>query len=93
MIFYDPGMHGVNWEQLKDRYAELLPYVNHRIDLTYIIGELIGELNCGHAYVGGGDYPKAERIAMGLLGAEIVKDASGYFKIKNFIKVKIGINL
>lgn len=81
-FFYDPGMHGVNWEQLKDRYAELLPYVNHRIDLTYIIGELIGELNCGHAYVGGGDYPKAERIAMGLLGAEIVKDASGYFKIK-----------
>jgi tricorn protease len=59
----------------------LLPYVNHRTDLTYIIGELIGELNCGHAYVGGGDYPKAERISMGLLGAKLSKDGSGFYKI------------
>ena len=32
-------------------YEPLLPYVNHRADLTYVIGEMIGELNIGHAYV------------------------------------------
>ena len=80
-FFYDPGMHGVDWKLMRTRYAELLPYVNTRQDLTYIIGELIGELNCGHAYVGGGDYVKAERISMGLLGARLSKDPSGYFKI------------
>jgi tricorn protease len=80
-FFYDPNMHGVDWENVKNKYAELLPHVNHRIDLTYIIGEMIAELNCGHAYVGGGDYPKAERIQLGLLGGELVKDKSGFFKI------------
>ena len=36
---------------------------------------MIGELNLGHCYVGGGDYPKPERIPLGLLGAKIVRDA------------------
>ena len=46
-----------------------MPHVNHRADLTYVIGEMIGELNAGHTYVGGGDLPQPERIPMGLLGA------------------------
>ncbi len=80
-FFYAPNMHGVDWDKVKTNYEPLVQYVNHRADLTYIIGEMIGELSAGHAYVGGGDYPKAERIKMGLLGAKIEKDASGYFKI------------
>lgn len=47
---------------------------------------MIGELNCGHAYVGGGDYPKAERVNMGLLGAQISRDGSGYYKIDKIYK-------
>ncbi|HEX5625329.1 MAG TPA: S41 family peptidase [Saprospiraceae bacterium] len=83
---YDPGLHGVDWEGLKKTYAQLLPYVNHRADLSYIIGELIGELNLGHAYVGGGDYPKADRIPLGLLGAEMEKHADGYVQVKKILK-------
>ena len=37
---------------------------------------MIGELNIGHAYVGGGDYPKPERIPTGLLGAKIDQRSS-----------------
>ncbi len=85
-FFYDPNMHGVDWKGLGDRYAELLPYVNTRQDLSYIIGELISELNCGHAYVGGGDFVKADRIQTGLLGAQLTKDPSGYFKIAKIYK-------
>ena len=85
-FFYDPNMHGVDWKALGKNYASLLPHVNHRTDLTYILGELIGELNCGHAYVGGGDYPKAERVNMGLLGAQISRDGSGYYKIDKIYK-------
>ncbi len=81
-FFYAPNMHGLNWENIRDRYAPLVKYVNHRADLTYIMGEMIGELNVGHAYVGGGDYPNAQRIKLGLLGAIIEKDKSGYFRIK-----------
>ena len=43
-FFYSPNMHGVDWKAQGDKYGELVKYVNNRNDLTYIIGELIGEL-------------------------------------------------
>jgi len=48
---------------------------------------MISELNVGHTYVGGGEYPKPKRIAMGLLGAEIKRDAkSGYYRIEKILR-------
>ncbi|RMF61836.1 MAG: protease, partial [Calditrichaeota bacterium] len=86
-FFYAPNMHGVNWEQIREKYEPLVDYVNHRNDLTYIIGEMIGELNVGHAYVGGGERPEVKRIPMGLLGAELERDAqSGYYRITKILK-------
>ncbi len=85
-FFYAPNMHGLDWKAVHDKYAQLLPYVKHRNDLTYILGEMVGELNVGHAYVGGGDRPKPRRIKMGLLGAQVTKDKSGYFKITRILK-------
>ena len=86
-FFYAPNMNGVDWPKMRDRYAQLLPYVNHRADLTYLIGEMIAELSLGHTYVGGGDYPKAERIQQGLLGAKIERDpVSKYYRIKKILK-------
>jgi tricorn protease len=85
-FMFDPNLHGVDWEGLRNNYEPLVRHVQHRADLTYVIGELIGELNIGHAYVGGGDYPKAERIPTGLLGARIERDdASGYFVIRKIL--------
>lgn len=84
---YDPNLHGVDWVKMKKNYSQLLPFVNHRIDLTYVIGEMISELNLGHSYVGGGDYPKAERINLGLLGANLERDASSkFYKITKILK-------
>ncbi len=83
--FYVKNMHGVNWPAMRDKYAALLPYVNHRADLTYIIGEMIAELNCGHAYVNSGEMPRPERIKTGLLGAQLSRDASGYFRIDSIL--------
>ncbi len=85
-FFYDPNMHGVNWKAIHDKYEPLVKYVNHRNDLTYIIGEMIGELNCGHAYVNGGDRPQIERINMGLLGAELSREVSGFYRIDKILK-------
>ena len=79
--FYLENMHGADWNALREKYAALLPYAKTRLDLNYIIGELIGELASGHAYVNVGEYNKPQRIAMGLLGAEISADKSGYFRI------------
>jgi tricorn protease len=85
-FFYDPNMHGADWNAMKTKYGSLVPYVQHRDDLNYLIGELIGELNVGHAYVSGGDKPKAERVKMGLLGAEISVHKSGYYQIDKILK-------
>src|SRR5258708_13019728 len=70
-FFFSPTMDGIDWKAMRDKYAALLPFVNNRNDLTYLLGELIGELNIGHAYVGGGGRPDTPRIKLGLLGAEL----------------------
>ncbi len=85
-FFYDPDMHGVNWAAMKKKYEPLALAANHRADLTYVIGEMIGELNVGHAYVGGGDKPSPTRIKMGLLGATYSRDRSGYYRIERILK-------
>jgi tricorn protease len=85
-FFYDPNMHGVDWKAIHTKYEPLIPYVNNRNDLNYIIGEMIGELNIGHAYVGGGDKPEPERIKTGLLGAALSRDKSGFYRIDKILK-------
>jgi tricorn protease len=85
-FFYAPNMNGVDWKAMRDKYAALLPFVNHRNDLTYLIGELISELNNGHAYVAGGERPDTRRIKLGLLGAELSRDpASKAYKIDRIL--------
>ncbi|HUV31453.1 MAG TPA: S41 family peptidase [Acidobacteriota bacterium] len=84
--FYDRNMHGVDWAKMRDRYAVLLPYVSNRFDLTYIIGEMVGELCCSHTYVGGGDYPSIPPSEIGLLGADLEIDhASDRIRIKRIL--------
>ncbi len=85
-FFYVENMHGLDWKAMHNKYAVLVPYVRHRDDLTYIIGELIGELNVGHAYVQSGQRPEPKRIKTGLLGAKISADPSGYFKIERILE-------
>jgi tricorn protease len=73
-FFFSPTMNGVDWPAMKAKYEALVPYAQTRYDLTYLVGELIGEIHSGHTYVGGGDAPKAPRVPMGLLGAELSRD-------------------
>jgi len=88
-FFHVPNMHGVDWPAMRARYEPLVAHVNHRADLTYIIGEMVGELNAGHTYVGGGECPTPERFATGLLGAELTRDAqSGYYRIEKILRGK-----
>lgn len=86
-FFFAPNMNGVDWPAIRAKYAPLVDHVNHRADLTYVIGEMIGELNSGHTYVGGGDVPTITRIPMGLLGARLERDASSkFFRISKILK-------
>ena len=54
--FYDPGMHGVDWNTMRSRYGKLIDDAVSRWDVSFVLGELIGELNSSHTYVQGGQY-------------------------------------
>lgn len=79
--FYDPNLHGRDWDVVYERYAPLVPFVKHRSDLTYILDQINGELSVGHSFVGGGDFPDVESNKTGLLGADLTQDG-GRWKIK-----------
>lgn len=72
--FYDPNMHGRDWNKVYKRYAPLVPFIKHRDDLTYILDQVNGELSVGHSFVFGGDYPEVASSELGLLGADFIKE-------------------
>ncbi|MGF1633585.1 MAG: LpqB family beta-propeller domain-containing protein [Phycisphaerae bacterium] len=78
-FFYVQNMHGVDWEAVRDRYSYMLEDAVSREDLNFIIGEMIGELNVGHAYNFGGDGEDEPSENVGLLGVdfEIGEDDAG----------------
>jgi tricorn protease len=81
--FFEPSMNGVDWQKVKDKYAQLLPYAADRYSLTYIMAEMIGELSNSHTYVGGGDFPEIHAVNVGLLGADYEVDtASGMYRLR-----------
>jgi tricorn protease len=85
--FFDPTMGDLDWKAIRKKYEPLVEHVHHRADLTYIIGDMIGELNAGHTYVGGGDLPRPARIKTGLLGARLAQDdKTRYYKIETILK-------
>jgi tricorn protease len=81
-FFYDPNMHGHDWKAIGERYSQLLPYVAHRSDLNYVMGEMIAELTVQHTYITGGDFNNPHRPHAGLPGARFeVDQASGRYRI------------
>ena len=86
-FFYDPNMHGVDWDAMYTQYSKILPYCTSRRDVNYLIGELFAELNVGHAYNRGGDYESASNIGVGMLGVDFKLDnAVGAYKISKIYK-------
>ncbi|WP_236977489.1 S41 family peptidase [Membranihabitans maritimus] len=84
-FFYDENMHGVDWNQQKEHYGELLANANSRTDVNYIIGELIGELNASHTYRGGGDNEDSKSTSVGYLGVNFSFE-NGAFRIDEIIR-------
>jgi tricorn protease len=82
--FYDPGMHGVDWNLMKTRYGILVAQASTRDDVNIILGDLIAELNSSHTYTGGGDRETAERVSVGYLGADYRLE-NGQYRITKII--------
>ena len=69
--YYEPGMHGLDWPEIRKKYARLLPFAASRVDVAYLIGEMIGELSTSHTYEWGGDRKReADNVNVGMLGVD-----------------------
>lgn len=77
-FFYDPNLHGVDWNAIRARYATLLEGAVTRWDLDFVIGEMIGELRSGHTYRSGGVVETGEQKNVGLLGVDWALDHGAY---------------
>ena len=85
-FFYLPDMGKIDWDGIRKRYEPLVAHVSHRFDLTYVLSEVAAELGSGHAYVGGGDVPKVEKVPVGILGADLALDAkAGRWKVARIL--------
>jgi len=84
-FFYDPKLHGLDWQGVYQRYAPLVAGVQRREDLNDLLVEMIGELQVGHNRVGGGDVVQEARVAVGLLGADFSFE-NGKYRIKKIFK-------
>jgi len=85
--FYVGNLHEVDWKAIKKSYGQLIPFIGHRADLDFVLGEMIAESNTGHSYVDWGDFKRPERVDGGLLGARLAADAkAGYYKIEKIYK-------
>ncbi|MSQ90261.1 MAG: peptidase S41 [Phycisphaerales bacterium] len=69
-FFYDPNMHHVDWPAMRTRYIALVDDANSREDVSFIISEMISELNVGHAYYNGGDVESGPSSNTGMLGVD-----------------------
>jgi len=84
-FFYDPGMHGVDWPKMRERYGKLLQDAVTRSDVNYILGELLGEMNCSHTYRSGGDVEEAPTRTVGYLGCDFALERGAY-RITHILK-------
>ena len=83
--FYDPKLHGLDWNGVYQRYAPLVAGVQRREDLNELMVEMIGELQVGHNRLGGGDVHQEPRVPVGLLGANFSFE-NGHYRIKQIFK-------
>ena len=100
--FYDPNMHGMDWDAARAKYRPLVEFVGDRQELLNIINEMIGELNASHT--GAAPPPRGQGgggVATSHLGIELEPDtAAGRYRVayiyedgpadKDWVRVKVG---
>jgi tricorn protease len=87
--FYDPNMHGADWNAIRKKYAAFVPHLATRGDLDRVIRWMLSELAVGHSYLTPGErLHERQPVPGGLLGADY-EIAEGRYRFK---KVYGGLN-
>ena len=84
-FFYDPGMHQVDWDELRVRYGALIDDARTRWDVTFVQSQLAAELSAGHTYTNGGDVEGVTSVQTGYLGIDWSLEG-GKYRIERIVK-------
>ena len=84
-FFYDPAMHGEDWNAMRTRYGAVLKDAVTRSDVNWVLGELIAEINSSHTYRSGGDLETGLSRSVGMLGCDFALD-NGAYRIARIIR-------
>ncbi len=85
--FYDPNMHGVDWDAVHQKYSAVLPSVTHKEALGTLVNKMLGELEASHIgfYVNTGDEAPSYRTMNP--GFKLVPDdESGLYRVGHIYK-------
>ncbi len=100
--FYDPKMHGMDWDAVRSKYQPLVEFVGDRQELLNIVNEMIGELNASHTGAAPPPAARAEGAVQSQhLGIELEPDeTAGRYRVayvyadgpadKDWVKVSKG---
>lgn len=81
--FYDPDMHGVDWDAQKANYEQFLPYINDNFAFRELLSEMLGELNGSHT---GARYRAGSKVNVGHIGVIFDDTYTGKgLKVKEFL--------
>ena len=77
--FYDPNMHGKDWDAIKAHYKPLLAHIGSYEDAHDLANHMIGELNASHVGVSGPSSVSMDsEYATRLPGVELEPALGGY---------------
>ena len=78
-FYYDSGLHGADWDAVRRQYEPLVKQVATDDDLTFVIREMLGELNGGHVYASAEPpSPRGDARNVGLLGVDFERDGTRF---------------
>ena len=86
--FYDPSMHGADWNAARLSYGSVLDSIDDDDELRTVMVQMIGELNASHTGVSAGARPQGAQAPPQTRypGFELEPDVSGYYKVEHIWK-------
>jgi tricorn protease len=79
--FYDPAMHGVDWNKVKATFEPLVDSVADQEEMHDIVSRMLGEMNASHTGISAGGPESRTETRTRYPGFELEADPSGYYKV------------
>jgi tricorn protease len=98
--FYDPNMHGKNWDAAHAKYEPLVKFAGDRQEVLNLVNEMIGELDASHTGAAPPPGGRPGAVSTGNLGLDLTPDDKGRYRVthvyedgpsdKDWVKVSVG---